>query len=515
MKQWLKNAVFYEIYPQSFKDTSADGIGDFEGIIEKLDYIKDMGFTAIWMNPCFDSPFTDAGYDVRDFYKTAERYGTNEDLKHLFDEVHKRDMHILLDLVAGHTSIDCEWFKESAKAEKNEYTDRYVWTDEVWKGMDGIPCIAGCLRGISDRNGGVGVNFYSTQPALNYGFARITDTWQCAVDSEGALSTRAELLNIIRFWLGLGCDGFRVDMAANLIKDDEGQKETIKLWKEIFSVVNKEFPEAAFVSEWGDPLKALAGGFDMDFLLQDGPSHYNDMFHSKEPYFSAEGRGSAKDFFKHYLECFKETFGSGLVCLPSGNHDIPRISYYCDDVQMKLVYAFMMSMPSVPFVYYGDEIGMKYLPGLTSVEGGYSRTGTRTPMQWSSGVNCGFSSAKPAELYIMQDPDNNRPTVEKQMADENSVLNELKRQILVRKENEVLQEGAGIELINDGYPLIYKRFTADKCVLVLINPINKESVYKCDVNPKRIIYEFNGAARVDNGNIIVPPCSASYIEIEK
>lgn len=515
MKTWLKNAVFYEIYPQSFNDTNADGIGDFKGIEEKLDYIKDMGFTAIWMNPCFDSPFTDAGYDVRDFYKAAERYGTNEDLKRLFDEVHKRDMHILLDLVAGHTSIECEWFKESAKAEKNEYTDRYVWTDEVWKGMDGIPCIAGCLRGISDRNGSVGVNFYSTQPALNYGFARITDTWQCAVDSEGALSTRAELLNIIRFWLGLGCDGFRVDMAANLIKDDEEHKETIKLWKEIFGVINKEFPEAAFVSEWGDPLKALAGGFDMDFLLQEGPSHYNDMFHCEKPYFSAEGNGSAAEFFKHYLKCMGETHGKGLICLPSGNHDIPRISYYCDDVQMKLVYAFMMSMPSVPFVYYGDEIGMKYLPGLTSVEGGYSRTGTRTPMQWSGGVNCGFSSAKPDELYIMQDPDKDRPTVEKQIADKNSVLNELKRQILARKENEALQENAGLEPISDGYPLIYKRFTEDECVLVLINPLNKESTYKCDVNPKRIIYELNGAAHVNDGNITVPPCSASYIEIEK
>ena len=164
--QWLDNAVFYEIYPQSFKDSNADGIGDFQGIISKLDYIAELGCTAIWMNPCFESPFGDAGYDVSDYYKAAPRYGTNEDLKQLFDEVHKRNMHILLDLVPGHTSVAHPWFQESMKAEKNEYTDRYIWTDSIWKEPTGY----GSLRGISDRDGSCAVNFFSHQPALNYGF---------------------------------------------------------------------------------------------------------------------------------------------------------------------------------------------------------------------------------------------------------------------------------------------------------------------------------------------------------
>ena len=106
MAEWLKDAVFYEIYPQSFQDTNADGIGDFQGIIDRLDYIKELGCNAIWMNPCFESPFGDAGYDVSDYYTAAPRYGTNGDLKRLFDEVHKRGMHILLDLVPGHTSVE-------------------------------------------------------------------------------------------------------------------------------------------------------------------------------------------------------------------------------------------------------------------------------------------------------------------------------------------------------------------------------------------------------------------------
>ena len=138
MAEWLKDAVFYEIYPQSFQDTNADGIGDFQGIIDRLDYIKELGCNAIWMNPCFESPFGDAGYDVSDYYTAAPRYGTNEDLKRLFDEVHKRGMHILLDLVPGHTSVDHPWFKESLKAEKNPYTDRYIWTNNIWDQPEGI-----------------------------------------------------------------------------------------------------------------------------------------------------------------------------------------------------------------------------------------------------------------------------------------------------------------------------------------------------------------------------------------
>ena len=136
MAKWLDNAIFYEIYPQSFLDTNGDGIGDFQGIIEKLDYIKELGCNAIWMNPCFASPFGDAGYDVADYYQAAPRYGTNADLKRLFNEVHKRDMHILLDLVPGHTSVAHPWFKESCKADRNEFTDQ-VYLDRQHLGTAG------------------------------------------------------------------------------------------------------------------------------------------------------------------------------------------------------------------------------------------------------------------------------------------------------------------------------------------------------------------------------------------
>ena len=141
--EWLKDTVFYEIYPQSFQDTNGDGIGDLQGIIDRLDYIRDLGCNALWINPCFDSPFMDAGYDVRDYKKVAPRYGTNEDLYRLFEEAHGRGIRVLLDLVPGHTSDQHFWFRESAKEERNKYSDRYIWTGHAFEGIEGRPYISG------------------------------------------------------------------------------------------------------------------------------------------------------------------------------------------------------------------------------------------------------------------------------------------------------------------------------------------------------------------------------------
>ena len=170
--KWLKDTVFYEIYPQSFKDTNSDGIGDFNGIIEKLDYIKSLGCNALWINPCYDSPFKDAGYDVRDYKKVAPRYGTNEDLYRLFDKAHEKGIRVLLDLVPGHTSEEHPWFVESQKAEKNEYSDRFIWTDFCFQGAGGLPYVGG----ESERSGCYILNFFKCQPALNYGFYKVTES---------------------------------------------------------------------------------------------------------------------------------------------------------------------------------------------------------------------------------------------------------------------------------------------------------------------------------------------------
>ena len=206
-------------------------------------------------------------------------------------------MHILLDLVPGHTSVQHEWFKQSMKAEKNEFTDRYVWTDNIWESPEGM----GCIRGISDRDGSCAVNFFSHQPALNYGYYKPERPWQQSMDDEGPKATLEAMKDVMRFWLQMGADGFRVDMAGSLVKNDEDGKGTIKLWQNVREFLDREFPDAAMVSEWGEPDKSLQGGFHMDFLLHFGPSHYNDLFRCEEPFFSSRGKGDVSAFVEKYL----------------------------------------------------------------------------------------------------------------------------------------------------------------------------------------------------------------------
>ena len=510
--QWLDNAIFYEIYPQSFNDTNADGIGDFQGIIEKLDYICNLGCNALWINPCFKSPFGDAGYDVADFYSVAPRYGTNEDLRRLFDEAHRRDMHVLLDLVPGHTSVEHPWFKESMKAERNEYTDRYVWTDSVWEEPQGI----GCIRGISERDGSCAINFFSNQPALNYGFLNPTLPWQQPMDAPGPRATLEELKNIMRFWLSMGCDGFRVAMAGSLVKQDTDSRGTIRLWQEIRTFLDAEFPAAAMVSEWGEPDKSLQGGFHMDFLLHFGSSHYNDLFRCAEPFFSQRGKGDVSAFVQKYLENYEKSERKGLICIPSGNHDMDRLARSIQGDNLKIAFAFLLSMPGAPFIYYGDEIGMRYIENIPSVEGGYGRTGSRSPMQWDSSVNAGFSTAPKEKLYIRQDESADRPTAAAQMADENSLYHEIRRLIAVRQAHTALQSKGEIEFVyaeKDAYPLAYLRSSGEERILVVINPADREVSFGCAHVPQETLYRFGGEIALKDGIMTVPAQTVGWFKI--
>lgn len=505
--EWLDNAVFYEIYPQSFMDGNGDGIGDFEGIIGKLDYIAELGCNAIWLNPCFKSPFGDAGYDISDYLETAPRYGTNEELKRLFSEVHKRGMHILLDLVPGHTSVEHEWFRQSMRAERNEFTDRYVWTDSIWEEPEGM----GCIRGISERDGSCAVNFFSHQPALNYGFYKPEKPWQQSMDSEGAIATREALKDVMRFWLNAGCDGFRVDMAGSLVKNDEDGKGTVALWRNVREFLDAEFPDAAMVSEWGEPDKSLQGGFHMDFLLHFGPSHYNDLFRCEKPFFG--GEGDVSEFVARYLENYEKSERRGLICIPSGNHDMGRISQTIKGDKLKTAFAFLLSMPGAPFIYYGDEIGMRYVEGLASVEGGYSRTGSRSPMQWDDSPNAGFSTASAEKLYIRQDASPDRPTVKAQREDESSLYNEVKRLIKIRQAHTALQSRGGIEFVfaeRNAYPLAYVRSSDDEKILVVINPSDRAVSFDYAAYLKETVYSFGGEISADGKKITAPPCSAGF-----
>ncbi len=320
----------------------------------------------------------------------------------------------------------------------------------------------------------------------------------------------------MRFWLTMGSDGFRVDMAHSLVKNDEDGKGNIILWNKIRSFLDKEFPDAAMVSEWGEPDKSLQGGFHMDFLLHFGPSHYNDLFRCENPYFAKEGKGDVSQFVAKYLENYEKSEKKGLICIPSGNHDMQRMARTLSQEEMKIAFAFILSMPGAPFIYYGDEIGMRYVENMVSVECGFERTGSRTPMQWDDGVNAGFSTAAKDRLYMKQDESADRPTVKAQMQDENSLYHEIKKLIAVRQSCKALQSKGEIEFVyveENKYPFAYVRSTDDERILVVVNPSGSEAVCPVDAKDGKVIYSLGVEAKIEAGKVVMPGCSVSFIKL--
>ena len=518
---WLENAVFYQIYPQSFRDSNGDGIGDIPGIIEKLDYLQSLGVNAIWINPCFESPFQDAGYDVSDYYKVAPRYGTNEDLRRLFVEAHQRGIRVLLDLVPGHTSIEHPWFKASCQHARNEYSDSYIWTNSAWEWQ--VPGYR-LISGYAERDGSYLTNFFYFQPALNYGFARPEQDqpWQQAVDAPGPQRNRLELKNIIRYWLDQGASGFRVDMAFSLVKGDPGELETSRLWQDIRRWLDQKYPEVCLVSEWGRPRTAIPAGFHVDFCLPFGMPGYVALL--RKPYthlgpgtdrygfayFDSSGYGNIREFLDNYLLHYEQTKGRGLIAIPTGNHDTgPRLAQGRTTADLELIYLFLMSMPGVPFIYYGDEIGMNTIEGLPSKEGAYNRTGIRTPMQWADVTNAGFSSAPAEKLYLPIDKRPDRPTAAAQEADPDSLLQRVRKLIALRKAHPALCATGDFEVIHaqGGDSLfVYRRSKGDQAILVAINPAAHPVELVLPFNlpaAPRTLYGTDGAIRMETNHWVL------------
>lgn len=512
---WLRDAVFYEIYPQSFYDTNGDGIGDIPGITRKLPYIRSLGCNALWINPCFDSPFKDAGYDVRDYFRVAPRYGTNDDLVELFHRAHEQGIHVLLDLVPGHTSEEHPWFLTSAQEQENEYSGRYIWTNHAFARGDGMPFIGGEFP----RNGTYIINFFKSQPALNYGYRERHEPWQQSIDSPDALSTREAMREVMRFWLSRGCDGFRVDMADSLVKNDGTEKlATMEVWRSILAPVKAEYPEAAFVSEWNRPDKALRCGFDMDFTLDWRGNGYNSMLRDYDlrsgvgdycaengAYFSQHSGASAQRFLTDYLPQYHDTADRGLWCFITGNHDTPRVSAGLTDAERRLAFAWIFTMPGAPFLYYGDEIGMRYR-ALPTKEGGYHRTGSRTPMQWDAGKNLGFSTADADALYLPVE-ESAVHTVQAQEHDEKSLLTCVKSLIALRHAQPQLQANSPFTVYRvEGRLFAYKRGD----LLVAMNP--GEETVACPMDGAYTAIYTIGTPKVDAQTLTLPPQSFAVLE---
>jgi len=483
---WLAKAIFYEIYPQSFCDSNGDGIGDIPGIISKLDYIQSLGVNALWINPWYVSPFLDAGYDVADYCRVAPRYGTNNDAKRLFRETTRRDMHVLLDLVPGHTSIEHPWFKASCKTERNCYSDYYIWTNHWTADAPEMRTVSG----FAERNGTYMTNFFYSQPALNYGFAKPDPkcSWQHGVSAPGPRAVRDEILRVMRFWLTMGASGFRVDMAASLVKKDTDGKAMRRFWQAVRFELEPLYPEMVLLSEWGAPAKAIAAGFHLDFLLHCGTlgDAYTSLLRNEQgrnvvptngySFCDAAGKGDITAFIGPFERELRAIHGHGRLAIASGNHDLPRLNCRRSPAGCAVALAAVLTLPAVPFIYYGDEIGMRYQANLVSKEGGYNRTGSRTPMQWTDGRNAGFSTAPAQKLYLPVDMESGSPNVAAQEKDETSLLNQVRRLTALRlKYTGLFADGEYKSLYaeKNSYPYIFQRRLGNECILVVLNPAMK------------------------------------------
>lgn len=505
--EWVHNAVFYQIYPQTFYDSNGDGIGDIQGIIQKLDYVKSLGVDAIWVNPFFESPFYDAGYDISDYYKVAPRYGTNEDAKQLFEEAHKRGLKILFDYVASYTSIEHPWFQASARQDTNKFTNWYIWNDNVWYNPPKEYADA-FIKGYGRRNGQFMRNFYYCQPALNYGFA-LPDTnfpWQLSTNHADVMAMREEMKNVVRYWLDMGADGFRADMAGALAKtaNVEGNEQffnshenaTKEFWQEIRTILQTEYPDAFMVSEWSYPKDALDNCFHADFFHWF--NGYNDLFQKESwrilngyseghSFFDIQGKGNITNFLTNYMEHYIPTKDKGYISIPLGNHDNARLGNKRSKKDLEIIYAFGLTMPGIPFIYYGNEIGMKQLPtSWPQVEGAYKpRNGARTPMQWNNSPNLGFSTADAEQLYLPVDTAAHAPNVADNEANPNSLLNKTRKLIKLKKSEPAFANYAEFIPLyakENTYPFVYARAKDSEVVIVMLNPSGEDVSAQFDIN---------------------------------
>lgn len=547
--EWLRDGVIYQVYPSSYKDSDGNGIGDIRGVISELDYIESLGVRAIWFNPLFVSGWIDGGYDVIDFYRVDPRFGTNNDMVELIEKAHAKGIKVMLDLVAGHTSDKHPWFIQSSQDTNLQYSDYYIWSDRLpdakaerdLETMLKDPnymqnTIGKWMKSEYPRNKFYMKNFYACQPSLNYGYANPDPSrpWEQGVDAPGPKAVRQELKDIIAFWYGKGVDGFRVDMANSLVKNDKDKKEIMNLWREIREWSDKNYPDHVLMAEWGSPKYCLAAGYNIDMDLNSTKAHNRRMYFDRKhqadggSYFSLNGGqpsvkdlyGNAwpedkidskttaaemlKEYYDYFTDCLESTETMGYFATITGNHDHLRINMGARNTpdQLKVMLTWVLTMP-MPILYYGDEIGMRSLVDLPNVEGanhnGKERSGARTPMQWTSGETAGFSTCSPDKLYLpvctewspatsypqYLDWKNNfeagkvKPiakgeiTVESQDKDPESTLNWTRELIALRKSSEALwADSKFIPVFNESqpYPMVYLRSNGKETFLIALNP---------------------------------------------
>ena len=548
-KKWWKEAVIYQIYPRSFKDSNGDGIGDLQGIISKLDYLKSLGVDAIWLSPIYESPNDDNGYDISDYRNIMKDFGTMEDFDQLLKGMHDRGIKLVMDLVFNHSSDEHFWFQESRKSRDNKYRDYYYW----WPAEKGTPPYRWSWFDVNSNawkydatTDSYYLHYFSKkQPDLNWNNPKV----------------REELYDIMRFWLDKGVDGYRMDAFQFISKDPtfpELPKEIVGIPTEIIKYYGKgpklheyiqemnrevlsKYPHVMSVSEGaGDSPEAALKFVDEDRKELNMAYHFESVdigYHLNQ-----FGLVKYKEIFSRYDETFRD---KGWLSIFMANHDQPRmVSKFGNDtpefreISSKMLTTFVMTMRGTAYYYQGDELGMsnirfdriedyndvetrnryEYLKNNGGDTKAYledrkqtSRENGRTPFQWNTSKNAGFTTGTP---WLKVNPNYTAINVETLEKDPNSTLYYFRKLIQLRKKEPTLIYGKYTVLDKENPTVFaYTRELNGKKILVLLNFSEKESVVNLPFQLKKATLLLGNYAN-SKANEVLKPYEAKIIALQ-
>jgi alpha-glucosidase len=477
--EWWQKGVIYQVYPRSFQDSNGDGVGDLRGILARVDYFQRLGVDAVWLSPIYRSPMADFGYDISDYCDVDPLFGTLADFDELAAELHRRDMRIVLDFVPNHTSSEHPWFKESRRSRTNSKRDWYIWRDPAADGgppNNWISNFGGPAWEFDETTGQYYYHaFLKEQPDLNWRNPDVQET----------------MLDVLRFWLDRGVDGFRVDVIWHIVKDSEFRNNDpdptyhpgLSPHRQLLATYNTDRPEVhdiigrmrAVLDEYGERMMVGEVYLPMERLVT---------------YYGAQGSGVHLPFNFQLIELpwhartIAEAIDNYESVLPPygwpnwvlGNHDNPRIATRIGAAQARVAAIMLLTLRGTPTLYYGDELGMnnvpippdrvrdpyeKRVPGL-----GLGRDPCRSPMQWTSDRYAGFSQAEPwlplGEDYVTRN-------VEAHREDSKSMLALNERLLSLRRAEPALNIGAYASVPAQGNLLAYRRQEGNDRFLVALN----------------------------------------------
>ena len=484
---WWQREIIYQIYPRSFQDTNGDGIGDLQGIIQRLDHLQWLGTNIVWISPIYPSPMADFGYDISDYRGIHEIFGTMQDFDKLLEEIHNRGMKLILDLVPNHTSDQHPWFLESKSSRDNPKRDWYIWKDAKPDGdppNNWLAMFGGTAWEWDEKTQQYYYHaFLKEQPDLNW---RNPEVQQAMFD-------------MMRFWLDKGVDGFRVDVMWHMIKDDQFRdnpknpdyEEHMSTYQKLLPVYSTDQPE---VHDIVRKMRAVLDEYDERMMIGEIYLPIRELM----SYYGRDNNGAHLPFnflllslpweAKKIASAIDEYEGAlpknGWPNWVLGNHDKPRITSRVGMAQSKIAAMLLLTLRGTPTIYYGEEIGMRDVPipldevqdpqGLNMPGKNLSRDPARTPMQWDDSEKAGFSDVKPWLRLGSTFP---RENVEIQKQDRYAYLSLYKKLIKLRQSEPALKVGEYKPIHSDNQLISYKRASNEGDSFIIILNLSHRPCY--------------------------------------